>query len=182
MEQQCESRFPGATPPGGERLRAYRESVVEWAEKRLKPYIQRVEALPSLREKAGKEINDAVWRTSPSPRSRCSSSTRRWCSGSGGSASSGWSTGSTQVPGTPAWSTPSGPSTKFSGLRGDQPTRRRGQRPRYDWVSLLRLAALVHDIGHGLMSHVIENAFKSLGVTDDLRLELADELDEENCR
>ena len=26
-------------------------------------YIQRVEALPSLHEKAGKEINDAVWRT-----------------------------------------------------------------------------------------------------------------------
>ena len=28
-------------------LRAYRESVVDWAEKRLKPYIQRIEAEPS---------------------------------------------------------------------------------------------------------------------------------------
>src|SRR5581483_7358760 len=44
-------------------LSAYRASVENWAEQRLKPYIQRVEALPSRRDKAGKEINDAVWRT-----------------------------------------------------------------------------------------------------------------------
>src|SRR5260370_10619283 len=50
-------------PQPAPRLQAYRESVVDWAEKRLKPYIQRIESLPSLRDKAGKEINDAVWRT-----------------------------------------------------------------------------------------------------------------------
>jgi hypothetical protein len=50
-------------PQPATRLQAYRESVVDWAEKRLKPYVQRIEALPSLRDKAGKEIHDAVWRT-----------------------------------------------------------------------------------------------------------------------
>src|SRR5262249_14295906 len=51
------------SPQSATSLAAYRASVVDWAEQRLKPYIQRVEALPSLRDKAGKEINDAVWRT-----------------------------------------------------------------------------------------------------------------------
>lgn len=50
-----------------------------------------------------------------------------------------------------------------------------------EWANLLRLAALVHDIGHGLMSHVIENAFKTCGVTEDLILEIVDEIGVESC-
>jgi HD superfamily phosphohydrolase len=42
--------------------------------------------------------------------------------------------------------------------------------------TVLRLAALVHDIGHGYMSHVSENAFEDA----DWVLELAEELDDES--
>src|SRR5438105_21718 len=44
-------------------LKAYRGSLEDWAEEQLKPYIERIQALSSLRDKSGKEINDAVWRT-----------------------------------------------------------------------------------------------------------------------
>jgi HD superfamily phosphohydrolase len=50
-----------------------------------------------------------------------------------------------------------------------------------DWINLLRLAALCHDVGHGLMSHVSENALDSLGLIKDLELELEDHLDLEDC-
>lgn len=38
------------------------------------------------------------------------------------------------------------------------------------WVDTLRLAGLCHDIGHGLMSHVVENALSGDEETDDLVL------------
>ena len=36
--------------------------------------------------------------------------------------------------------------------------------------NLMRLAALCHDIGHGAMSHVVENAFRRLGTIGDLSM------------
>ena len=169
-------------PQPATRLRAYRASVLDWAEKRLKPYIQRVEALPSLRDKAGKEINDAVWRTiSLTPfevlilDSPLMQRLRR-----------------VRQLGVVHWVYPGAGHSRLEHSLGAVHQVQRlseainrhageGNALGADWVNLLRLAALVHDIGHGLMSHVIENAFKSLGVTDDLRLELADELGEEDC-
>lgn len=41
--------------------------------------------------------------------------------------------------------------------------------------NILRLAALCHDVGHGLMSHVSENALMNVEECEDLRLEFADE-------
>jgi HD superfamily phosphohydrolase len=41
--------------------------------------------------------------------------------------------------------------------------------------SLLRLTALCHDLGHGVMSHVSENALKSFREAEDLRLAFVDE-------
>ena len=155
---------------------------MDWAEKRLKPYIQRIEALPSLRGHAGKEINDAVWRTiSLSPfevlilDSPLMQRLRR-----------------VRQLGVVHWVYPGAGHSRLEHSLGavhqvqrlsEAINRHAGKRDALDadWVKLLRLAALVHDIGHGLMSHVIENAFKSLGVTDDLRLELADEISEEDC-
>jgi len=43
-----------------------------------------------------------------------------------------------------------------------------------EYVNVLRLAALCHDVGHGVMSHVSENAFRELDAMDDLRLGLSD--------
>lgn len=40
-----------------------------------------------------------------------------------------------------------------------------------EWVSTLRLAGLCHDVGHGLMSHVVENALVDDETTDDLLLD-----------
>jgi HD superfamily phosphohydrolase len=156
--------------------------VVDWAERRLKPYIQRVEALPSLRDRAGKEINDAVWRTiSLTPfevlilDSPLMQRLRR-----------------VRQLGVVHWGYPGAGHSRLEHSLGAVHQVQRlceainrhageGNALGAEWVNLLRLAALVHDIGHGLMSHVIENAFQSLGVTDDLRLELADELEEEDC-
>ncbi|WP_438354750.1 HD domain-containing protein [Microbacterium sp. CJ88] len=39
-----------------------------------------------------------------------------------------------------------------------------------EWVSTLRLAGLCHDVGHGLMSHVVENALADDETSDDLLL------------
>src|SRR5215211_4200345 len=52
---------PPPVPQGT--LSAYRAWLEEFAEEQLTPYIKRVQALPSLRNRAGKEINDSVWRT-----------------------------------------------------------------------------------------------------------------------
>ena len=41
--------------------------------------------------------------------------------------------------------------------------------------SLLRLTALCHHLGHGVMSHVSENALKSFREAEDLRLQFVDE-------
>ncbi|HEY3128427.1 MAG TPA: hypothetical protein VGL91_03140 [Acidobacteriota bacterium] len=45
-----------------------------------------------------------------------------------------------------------------------------------DWQNFLRLAALCHDVGHGFMSHVSENALRKFGVIDELLDKLQDEL------
>src|SRR5215213_9712424 len=144
--------------PSATRLVTYRASVVDWAEKRLKPYIQRVEALPSLRDKAGKEINDAVWRTiSLTPfeviilDSPLVQRLRR-----------------VRQLGVVHWVYPGAGHSRLEHSLGAVHQVQRlceainrhageGKGIGIDWVSLLRLAALVHDIGHGLMSHVIEN-------------------------
>jgi deoxynucleoside triphosphate triphosphohydrolase SAMHD1 len=49
-------------------------------------------------------------------------------------------------------------------------------------INVLRLAAICHDVGHGAMSHVVENAFKRLGTIDDLLFELADDLHVEEAK
>ena len=163
-------------------LVAYENAVVDWAEQRLKPYIQRVEGLPSLRDKAGKEINDAVWRTiSLTPfevlilDSPLVQRLRR-----------------VRQLGVVHWVYPGAGHSRLEHSLGavhqdqrlcEAVNRHAGERNSLggEWVSLLRLAALVHDIGHGLMSHVIENVYTSLGVTDDLRLQFADRLGVETC-
>jgi HD superfamily phosphohydrolase len=45
---------------------------------------------------------------------------------------------------------------------------------------LLRMTALCHDIGHGLMSHVSENALRNSSEAENLRLAFADEQEVEN--
>jgi HD superfamily phosphohydrolase len=57
----------------------------------------------------------------------------------------------------------------------------RADQLRPKWANLLRLAALCHDIGHGFMSHVSENAVDALGCAIDLKMELAEELGVEEC-
>lgn len=46
-------------------------------------------------------------------------------------------------------------------------------------ANLLRLTALCHDVGHGALSHVSENALATFEQTEDIRLEFADEADVE---
>lgn len=163
-------------------LRAYRAALEEWAEEQLKPYIQQIQALPSLRDKAGKEINDAVWRTiSLSPfevlilDSPLMQRLRR-----------------VRQLGVVHWVYPSAGHSRLEHSLGavhqvqrllDSLNRDAGDRNTLpvEWVNLLRLTALIHDIGHGLMSHVVENSFASCGVTDDLLLEIADQLEVEDC-
>src|SRR4051812_10112470 len=52
-----------APPPRLAELPAYKAAAEVFVEQQLKDYIPRVQAHPSLRKRAGKEINDAVWRT-----------------------------------------------------------------------------------------------------------------------
>jgi HD superfamily phosphohydrolase len=47
---------------------------------------------------------------------------------------------------------------------------------------LLRLAALCHDIGHGVMSHVSENAFKDVEGCQSIRLAFADHFELEDIQ
>jgi deoxynucleoside triphosphate triphosphohydrolase SAMHD1 len=51
-----------------------------------------------------------------------------------------------------------------------------------EWTNLLRLAALCHDIGHGFMSHVVENALDASGVISKLLLHLKEYLGKDYCR
>jgi len=46
-----------------------------------------------------------------------------------------------------------------------------------EWANLLRLAALCHDVGHGFMSHVSENALYRLGLIQTLSQDISAELD-----
>jgi HD superfamily phosphohydrolase len=161
---------------------AYAAAVQGWAEDRLKPYIERIQALPSLRDRAGKEINDGVWRTislAPfevlildSPLMQRLKRVRQlgvvhWVYPSAGHSRQEHSIGAV---------------LQMQRLL-DALNRHAGHDNALPeaWVNLLRLTALVHDIGHGLMSHVVENAFKSLGITDDLALEIADRCGVEDC-
>lgn len=49
-----------------------------------------------------------------------------------------------------------------------------------EWIDTLRLAALCHDVGHGLMSHVIENALRFDDDSVDLILEFQDAVDKDS--
>ncbi len=49
-------------------------------------------------------------------------------------------------------------------------------------TSLLRLAALCHDVGHGVMSHVSENALERTDLGETVRLEFADETGREQVK
>jgi deoxynucleoside triphosphate triphosphohydrolase SAMHD1 len=44
------------------------------------------------------------------------------------------------------------------------------------WRNLLRLAALCHDVGHGALSHVSENALRNFSEAENVRLQFVDEL------
>ncbi|MFN8612437.1 MAG: HD domain-containing protein [Vulcanimicrobiota bacterium] len=46
-----------------------------------------------------------------------------------------------------------------------------------EWTNILRLSALLHDIGHGLMSHVVENALRFHVPTEALLGEIADDFE-----
>ncbi|WP_282857029.1 HD domain-containing protein [Pseudoclavibacter helvolus] len=49
-----------------------------------------------------------------------------------------------------------------------------GQALTESWTETLRLAALCHDVGHGVMSHVVENALRFDRFCEDLTLEFQD--------
>ena len=161
---------------------AYRQAIEEFVEEQLREYTPRVEAMAVRRERAGKEINDAVWRTIwlssleviilDSPLMQRLRRVRQL--------------------GVVHWIYPCAGHTRLEHSIGAVYQMQRlveslnrdagdGKALSQEWVNLLRLTALVHDIGHGLMSHVVENAFESSGVTEKLKLDLVDKLELEKC-
>jgi HD superfamily phosphohydrolase len=160
----------------------YQSLVEQFAEDQLVAYIKGISELPFLGDKAGKEINDADWGTVAlnsfevlildSPILQRLKRVRQL--------------------GVVHWVYPCASHSRLEHSIGALHQAQRlieslnravignnGLPP--EWAHLLRLAALCHDVGHGLMSHVIENAFKAAGMTDDLLLELQEKLDVEGC-
>jgi HD superfamily phosphohydrolase len=148
--------------------------VEQFAEDELLSYTKRVHEMPFLGNKLGKEINDALWGTvalnsfetlildSPILQRL------RWI----------------RQLGVVHWVYPCAGHSRLEHSLGALHQVQRlidslnrasgGDKLGQAWANLLRLAALCHDVGHGLMSHVIENAFKASGLTDDLLLDLED--------
>src|SRR5271165_5072809 len=151
----------------------YESLVHQYAETRLRAYLTRIRSLPSLRGKLGKELNDTVWRTVTlncfevlildSPLMQRLRRIRQlgvahWVYPCAGHSRLEHSIGAVhQV-------------QKLIDSLNRGTDKSEGQQLPLEWRHLLRLAALCHDIGHGLMSHVTENALKASGVTDGLLL------------
>jgi HD superfamily phosphohydrolase len=156
--------------------------VEEFAEGQLTEYTKRVSELAAQSNKSGKEINDAVWGTIAlnsfeilildSPILQRLKRVRQL--------------------GVAHWVYPCAGHSRLEHSIGvlhqvqrliDSLNRAVGGSDKLpqEWVNLLRLAALCHDVGHGLLSHVIENAFKASGLTDQLLLDLGQQLEIESC-
>ena len=187
MERQVHGRGSAhRTRPTRNRasVRDYEALVQEFAEEHLLDYIKRINSLPSLRGKLGKELNDAIWRTVTlqsfevlildSPLMQRLRRIRQLgvahlvypCAGHSRLEHSIGAVHQVQ---------------KLIDSLNRGIDDGGGIHLPSEWANLLRLAALCHDIGHGLMSHVVENALKASGVTDRLMIELQEELDLEGC-
>ena len=137
-------------------LETFREQIADWTERRLRPYLTDLEDRPAKSRPRAKEFNDAVWTTVvlrpievvvlDSPLLQRLRHIRQL--------------------GVVHLVYPSATHTRldhsigtvhqlvalFDGINGQE----RLIEPKFE--TLLRLAALCHDIGHGVMSHVSENA------------------------
>lgn len=144
-------------------LEAFQEQIEDWTELRLRPYLETLEARPEKSCVRGKEFNDAVWTTVvlrplevlvlDSPvlqRLRhihqlgvvhlvYPSATHSRLEHSIGTVH--------QV------------SRLVAGINSER------ELIPNDMVSLLRIAGLTHDVGHGVMSHVSENAMDNFAST-----------------
>lgn len=166
-------------------VETYRRQVEAFAAKILQPYVADIKA--SSTAPAAKELNDSVWQTVvlqpfevlvlDSPILQRLRYVRQL--------------------GVAHWTYPGAVHTRFEHSVGAvhqiarlmESLHQRGAGesrpaavPPKPFVNLLRLTALCHDIGHGAMSHVVENAFRRRGTIDELSLELARELDVEEVK
>ncbi len=166
----------------------YKKQVEDFAEKCLRPYLDLIGA-STWRPPAMKELNDCVWQTVvlqpfevmllDSPLLQRLRFVRQL--------------------GVAHWTYPGAAHTRFEhsvgalhqierlleSLRKKQPSANRAALrpvPEKAFVNLLRSAALCHDVGHGAMSHVVENAFSRLGTISDLSIELSDALRVEEAK
>jgi deoxynucleoside triphosphate triphosphohydrolase SAMHD1 len=168
-------------------LEQYKHWVESFAEACLRPYLN-VIATPTWRVPSAKELNDCVWQTVvlrpfeviilDSPLLQRLRYVRQL--------------------GVAHWTYPGAAHTRFEhsvgalhqldrlieSLRQKVPRSKEAMQPVPEaaFVNLMRLAALCHDIGHGAMSHVVENAFRRFGTIDELAMELADELQVEEAK
>jgi len=163
----------------------YKEQVEAFAAARLRPYLEVVRG-PGWRVPAAKELNDCVWQTVVLQPFEvivldCPLLQRlRYV----------------KQLGVAHWTYPGAAHSRFEhsvgvvqqlhrlveSLRQKASSGTSEAVPKPAWINLLRFAAICHDIGHGAMSHVVENAFKRLGSLDDLALDLAAELEVEEVK
>lgn len=162
----------------------YKSLVEDFIKRELAPYIERLRANPP--PKRIKEINDAVWQTVSlqplevlvldSPllqrlRRISQLGVARWVYPSAGHSRLEHSIGAlSQV------------------QRIIDSIQRQDRKSRADGViddslvNVLRLAALCHDVGHGFMSHVVENALSANGAIADLSFELTRKFDKDRIQ
>jgi HD superfamily phosphohydrolase len=170
------------------RVDEYKAQVEEFARASLEPYIAAI-ADPTWRCPSAKELNDCVWQTVvlrpfeviilDSPLLQRLRYVRQL--------------------GVAHWTYPGAAHSRFEHSVGavhqiDRLLESLQQRnlassnetlppvPEKKIVNTLRFAALCHDMGHGAMSHVVENAFKRLGTIADLTIDLSDALGVEEAK